>query len=341
MNLPDYNFLSAPLWLITTLHIVTLSLHFVAMNFLFGGTVVLLFGRMAGKWSDPAVRNYIKLLPSSMAATVTLGVAPLLFLQLVYYQQAYSASIVSAWVWLAIIDAVIIAYYSFYGASFSTRSRSGRLPVLLAVSSVLLLFVSFVYSTVFSMAERPDLYRMLYANNQSGLVINTDVGSWIWRWLHMIFGAVTVGGFFVGFVGRGSEPVYKMGRTFFLWGMVAAMLVGFAHLLTLGDYLKPFMRSPAIWLLTVSIVLSLGSLHFFFKKKWLGAGLMVFVSLVMMVVIRHVLRLIVLDGHFDPDTIPVVPQWSVFGVFLVCFVIAIVLIWYMLKMYISDRRTAA
>ena len=100
MNLPDYNFLSAPLWLITTLHIVTLSLHFVAMNFLFGGTVVLLFGRMAGKWNDPAVRDYIKLLPSSMAATVTLGVAPLLFLQLVYYQQAYSAAIVSAWVWL-------------------------------------------------------------------------------------------------------------------------------------------------------------------------------------------------------------------------------------------------
>jgi putative copper export protein len=52
MNLPDYNFIPAPLWLITTLHLVTLTLHFVAMNFLFGGLFVLLFGRLEGKWEN-------------------------------------------------------------------------------------------------------------------------------------------------------------------------------------------------------------------------------------------------------------------------------------------------
>ncbi len=43
MNLPDYQFLSAPLWLITVLHVLTLTLHFVAMNFLFGGVIITLY----------------------------------------------------------------------------------------------------------------------------------------------------------------------------------------------------------------------------------------------------------------------------------------------------------
>ena len=40
-SLPDYDFLSAPLWLITILHVTTLTLHLTAMNFLFGGLKVI------------------------------------------------------------------------------------------------------------------------------------------------------------------------------------------------------------------------------------------------------------------------------------------------------------
>lgn len=341
MNLPDYNFLSAPLWLITILHVVTLTLHFVAMNFLFGGLIVILFGKIGDKWRDPTVKSFVSLFPTAVAATVTLGVAPLLFLQLAYYQQAYSASIVSGWLWIAIVDAVIIGYYFFYGAAFSSESKPHRLPVYLTISLIMLVYVSFVYSTVFSMAERPDIYRMLYAGNQSGLVVNTDAGTWLFRWLHMILGAIAVGGFFVGMVGRNNDPVFSVGKRFFLWGVIAATVLGLVYLLTLGEYIGPFMRAPAIWLVTVAFVLTLLSLHFFVKKKFLPAALMLFVSMVGMVSARHNLRLIVLEGEFDPATIPVSPQWSVFVLFLVCFVIAIGAVWYMLKLYFTDRQQPA
>ena len=33
MNLPDYNFISAPLWLVTILHVVTLTVHFVVEGY--------------------------------------------------------------------------------------------------------------------------------------------------------------------------------------------------------------------------------------------------------------------------------------------------------------------
>jgi hypothetical protein len=123
--------------------------------------------------------------------------------------------------------------------------------------------------------------------------------------------------------------------------MVAAMLTGLVYLFSLGDYIVPLMRSVGIWILMIAIILCIGSLHCFFKKKFVPAGLMVFLSLLGMVATRHVLRLIVLEGHFDPATIPVRPQWSVFIVFLVFFLIAIGLVWYMLKLYFTDRARAA
>jgi MFS family permease len=339
MNTPGYDFLPAPLWLITTLHVVTLTLHFVAMNFLFGGLIVLRFGRLDDRWNRPAARRLVALFPAAMAATVTLGVAPLLFLQLAYHRQAYAASIVSGWWWLLIVGAVIVAYYGLYGAAFASR-RPGRIPALLGVAALLLAYVSFVYSTVFSLAERPDLYHALYAANASGTAVNPEIGQWGFRWLHMLSGTVTVGAFFVGLVGRDDEPVFRLGRRFFLGGMAVSIVVGIAYLMTLGEALLPLMRSPAMWLVLVSLVLSLGSLHFYFKKRFLPAATMLFVSLLAMVVVRHVLRLIVLAGRWEPSSIPVKPQWSVFVLFLVFFLAAIGAVWWMLKVFLADRTRA-
>ncbi len=190
------------------------------------------------------------------------------------------------------------------------------------------------------MAERPDLYLALYAGNPTGLVVNPDAGSWLLRWLHMVLGAVCVGGYFVCLLGRNNEALYKMGRNAFLWGTIAAMAIGTAYLVSLGEYMRPFMQSTAIWILTASFVLTLGAMHLVFKKKLKVGGILLFLSLLGMVIIRHQLRLIVLDGHFDPAEIPVNPQWSVFVLFLLFFVIAIGLIWYMLRLYQKDREGA-
>lgn len=337
MNLPDYNFLSVPLWVITALHLLTLTAHFVAMNFVFGGTMVLLFSRLENKWQQAEVRKYIKLLPSVMAATVTLGVAPLLFLQLVYGRVVYSAAVVSGWFFLFVVVAAIIAYYFLYGASFATDKPDRRFGRYLWPALAGLTYVSFVYSSIFSLAEHPDLIETMYAQNQSGCAINPDIGTYLFRWLHMILGAITVGGFFVGLIGRKNDAVFQTARGAFLYGMVAAMVIGLVYLFTLGDLLLPLMRSAGIWTLTVAIFLSLGSLHFFSKKRFLPAGLMLFSSMFGMVATRHVLRLIRLNGSFDPSAIPVDPQWTVFAVFLVCFILAIVLIIYMFRLFFAKQ----
>ncbi len=334
MQLPDYNFLSAPLWLITVLHWVTLTLHFAAMNFLVGGLIAILWGKFTDRWNHPVVQKFVTLFPSALAATVTFGVAPLLFLQLVYHRQVYSASIVSAWFWLGIIAAVIVGYYLLYAASMSDTKGKGNKAAYLIGALICFVYVSVVYSSIFSMAENPDLIAKLYASNQSGWVINPDIHGYGYRWLHMIFGAITVGGFFVGWLGRGNDEAYKVGRAFFLWGTVIAGTFGTFYLISLGSHLRPFMRTPGIWALTLGIILSAGSLHFFFKKKFIGAAAMLFTSLFAMVLTRHFVRLLHLGTSFEPSSIPVRPQWSIFIVFLLFFLIAVGVVWYMVRVFL-------
>ncbi len=330
------SFLSAPLWIIEALHIVTLTLHFAAMNFLVGGMIVVLFGKFTDRWNNPVVQKFIKLFPSAMAATISFGVAPLLFVQLVYGEQIYSASIVSGWLWWWIVPAAIVGYYFLYAASFD-KTTASRKKIFLSLALVCFVYISYIYSAVFSLAENPNLYKELYAQAQDGMVINPEIGSYIFRWLHMLLGAVTVGGFFVGLLGRDNERAYEVGRKFFLHGMIAASFVGTIYMMTFGEYLKPFMRSSAIWWLTGAVTLSFGSLHLFAKKKFMASGTALFVSLLGMVVVRHEVRILRLADSFNPDSLAVQTQWAPLMIFLVSFTAAIAVIWYMVKLFL--RKT--
>lgn len=339
MNLPDYEFLSAPLWLITVLHLVTLTLHFVAMNFLFGGVIMVLYAGARRRWDDPTLKKFGNLLPSAMAATVTLGVAPLLFVQLVYHRQVYGAAIVSGWWWLGVIGVAIVVYYALYRSALkSERTGTISLPAL-GLALLGLLYISVTYSSVFSMAERPEQIHALYQQDQMGLTLNPALGDYAMRWLHMMLGAVTVGGFFVGWIGRDRPEVYALGKRVFLWGMILASVAGVAYLMTLRPILLNLMRHPAMGVLTVGILLAAGALHFFFTKKFAVSGSLLLVSMLTMVYARHTVRLLKLAGQFDPTVWRVAPQWSVFGLFLVCFVVMLGVVGYMLKLFFRPNHS--
>ena len=337
MNLPDHNFLSAPLWIITALHITTFALHLLAMNFMVGGTVIVLYEKFICKSDDDVYRKLIKLFPTVMAATVSFGVAPLLFLQLVYGQYVYSASIVSAWFWLMIVAVVIICYYSLYAAAFAEED-SGRTRIYLTVALCCFVYVSFTYSSVFSMAEQPALYKALYIKQQSGSIINPAIGSYIFRWLHFLTAALAVGGFFTGWLGKDNKAVFEKSIKYFMSGIVAAMITGTAYLFSLGSLLKPVMNSYAAPVLLAAIILSIAALFYFVRKDFIKAGVIFLVSFTGMIIIRFHARTVFLKDYFDPSTIPVKPQWTFFMIFIICFAIAAILVWYMLKLFFAKNR---
>jgi hypothetical protein len=106
------------------------------------------------------------------------------------------------------------------------------------------------------------------------------------------------------------------------------------------DLLAPFMRSPGIHALTLGVLASLALVHFYYKKKLMLASILMFVSMICMVTARHYVRLVRLAGDYDPSTMKVDPQWSIMIVFVICFLLAVGTVWYMLRLFMTDRQSA-
>src|SRR5580658_739147 len=118
--------LPAPIWLIKLLHIVTLALHFVAVEMLLGGLLLAvlfsLFGRSAT--SHSAARALARRLTVVMTFVINLGVPPLLFAQVLYGRALYTSSVLIGLYWISIIAILTFTYWMLY--KFTARLDAGK-----------------------------------------------------------------------------------------------------------------------------------------------------------------------------------------------------------------------
>ena len=56
---------------------------------------------------------------------MTTGVAPLLFIQLLYGQLFYAATVLVGWLWLAIVPLIVVGYYAVYLYKFEVGAPGG------------------------------------------------------------------------------------------------------------------------------------------------------------------------------------------------------------------------
>ena len=84
--------LPAPIWLFKLLHIVTLALHFVAVEMLLGGLLlaVLLSLFSNSPLATVTARALARRLTVVMTYVINLGVPPLLFAQVLYGRALYT-----------------------------------------------------------------------------------------------------------------------------------------------------------------------------------------------------------------------------------------------------------
>ena len=94
----------APIWLFKLLHIVTLALHFVAVEMLLGGLLLaVLSASSAARPSLVAARALARRLTVVMTYVINLGVPPLLFAQVLYGRALYTSSVLIGVYWISII----------------------------------------------------------------------------------------------------------------------------------------------------------------------------------------------------------------------------------------------
>lgn len=334
--LPDLTTVPSPFWLLTALHLLTFVLHLLAMSALVGGILVVLGDRSPDRWARPAVRRLLSLFPVLMAATVTLGIAPLLFLQLSYGKVAYSAAITSGVFWFLVPFLAMSAYALLYAASHRAAGDAAA-GTRLHLAFAFLMAVALVYSSTFALAERPDAYARVYAGTASGFALNPDVVSWVPRWLQAIATASALGAFVTRLVVREDAPLRASAERLFVRTAVVAALAAGARVGLDGTFRSALGPGAGV-ALALGVLLPLGAaplLQGESRSRTRAAGALLVVGLVASVWARHLARISTLSGSLDPAAPRVAPQWDVFAIFVVCLVGAVATMTYMLRLWFA------
>ena len=125
------------------LGVVTFALHIAAVSILLGSTGLALFARY--KATDDWLRlgsTMAFTAKTSMAAAIVLGVAPLLFVQVIFDPFWYATSMLSA-VWtLVFLAALLVSYLALYRANAVMHAHNGQ--SVLSARAVFWLVVAFV-----------------------------------------------------------------------------------------------------------------------------------------------------------------------------------------------------
>jgi hypothetical protein len=95
------------------LMIASFALHALLISFVLGGAGYVL-ARLIRGGDDALAAASRDWLPFALGAAITAGVAPLLFVQIVYQPRFYTANLLLFVRWLAIVPALIVGFYALY-----------------------------------------------------------------------------------------------------------------------------------------------------------------------------------------------------------------------------------
>ncbi|MBZ5561436.1 MAG: hypothetical protein LAP13_03345 [Acidobacteriia bacterium] len=345
--------LPAPVWLLEFLLVFTFVLHVVAMNFLAGGVMMLTLSSFLGRHDlqhREFARRAARAMPPVVAFTITLGVAPLLFLQLVYGQLFYTSSVLMAWSWLAVVFFVLLGYYGVYWFSLQQDELGARAPWVILATTVLFVFVAFIFSRNMTLMLRPQDFYPLHLRHEVGSVLGPVTAPGLARLLHFLVGAAAVAGLGVALLARTwrtEAPELAVwarayGVKWFMAGTGVEFLVGLWFLFGLPQDIRAMFLGGdrlATALLVIAVVLAM--LAMVAAKRSLAAACVAIVgTLSLMAVIRHLVRVAYLRPYFDPRTLPVQGQWFVFVLFALLLVGGLATVAWMLRAFFHPAPRA-
>ena len=318
----------APPSLLWALLMLTFFLHLVAMNFVLGGSIIAAVARLRGDERGRDLAQWLgKLMPTMVAAAVTFGVAPLLFLQTLYGRLFFSSSVLMAWSWFAVVPALILAYYGTYLIAFKAQWARWIAPAVALIFAA----IAFIYSNNMSLMLRPETFRDRFAASATGLHLNLADPTLVPRYLHMLLGAIAVAAMIVAIRGVVNRDAWLL-RHGALWFALTTCLNVLTGVWWLGVLPKPVMMTSITspWLVA-GIVLGFISLALMAatlgaanpRRLAIGSAATLVATLIPMIFARDEVRREMLRFAEFRFTTWIEPQWGVIAVFAVLLVAAL------------------
>jgi hypothetical protein len=356
--------LPGPPWLFHVLLVFTFFLHLVFMNLTLGGTLLAVVAHLksGGRRDDfrgvlasrlMAINNY------GISLTITTGVAPLLFIQLIYQQYFYAATILLAPVWFAMLVLLTAGYYAAYLYKFrGAPSRGSGGGFWLCASAVMFLAIAMIHVAVNLVHAQPEMWGDLADGSWSVL---SDPTFWP-RLLHFVFAGLGFAALVTTWwaVRRVSEGIDVENNTaiarwawrWALWTTVLQVIDGFLLLLVLPKpVLRAVMSGGMVTLgpLTLAIILGIGLLMMLARvtdpveKPGLVTGTLsaITLTIAIMTITRHQIRALYLEPSTAQFGFQIVPQWGNFVLFALLLVAGLVTVGYMLRRVLTSPASGA
>ena len=261
--------------------LLTFPLHLLAMNAMLGGLALGVYQHFRGGATALRLAHRIAvLLPLTIAFAVNFGVAPLLFSQVLYGHFFYVSSILMGAFWLAVIPILILAYYGAYLYDFRFAKLGGIGRWLALVVLCMLLVIGYFFSNNMLLMLLTERFAG-YFEQMDGTMLASADPTFLPRYLHMMLGALAVGGLFVALAGRyraDRDPelaalAREAGMSTFFWTTVLNTLFGLWFLLAQPrEVMLMFMgrNMPATICFTLALLLVVGVLIAAWRRKiWL------------------------------------------------------------------------
>ena len=345
--------LPGPPWLFHVLWVITFLIHLVFVNMVMGGS---LLAALVGR-NRPGAREiqtfFVEANSWAISFAITFGIAPLLFMQVLFGRFFYTATILLAWWWLGMLVILTLGYYLNYIAKFRLKAGKGARAVLV-VEALCFLAIAGIQVAINVLHLQPGRWESVAQQTWAALLDPTFAP----RYLHFVLAAVAMAGVTLAFVAtrRASttgdrEACLGMAR----FGLRAAFLStalnladGFWLLLALPrEVLRAFMRGGAATMIPLSAGILVGVLLLVVlsritdpltqAKEVRRAAEALGATVVLMVLTRHELRDIYLAPWRTSEQVTVATQWGPLALFLVMFVLCVGLTVYAIVRAVKDR----
>ncbi|HOT96273.1 MAG TPA: hypothetical protein PLG50_11425 [bacterium] len=336
----------APWPVFEILGVLLFMLHILCINVVLGGSLLALLSK--GPKENSVAEAILKKIPSALALGVTLGIAPLLFLQVLYGHLIYTSSILMALWWILIIPLLIIAYYGTYLHAHTPVRWLGRVSIGLA--ALIFLYIVFIYTNNMTLMLQPEKWSG-YFTQRGGTLLNwSDASLWP-RYLHFVVASVAVAGLFTGLVWQirlkkgvpGAAEEVRKGLRLFAIATTLQVAVGLWFLVTLPrEIMRAFMGGHLLYtiLLGLGIILAIGALVLAFKGKFWPAFAHLIALTLVMVLNRMAVRDLYIGRFFRVSDLPLKPQYDVMILFVLILFAGLGAVWYMVRvaMAAGERR---
>lgn len=358
--------LPAPVWLMKALHIVTLSLHFVAVEILLGGLLLAvllsLFGGSGA--SRTTARALAHRLTVAMTYVINLGVPPLLFAQVLYGRALYTSSVLIGLYWIAVIFLLMATYWLLY--RFARRLDAGKSAWWVGLLAWLLAgSIARILSTNMTLMLRPEAWQPMYAASAMGAYLPTGDPTVEPRWLMMLAGGLFLGGLWIVYLAARSTFTAEEQKFAAGFGGKVAALCGVIYLIAgvwasavQPGIVKSLLATPPagyefyrfyamagpVWLALVALGIVVAAVAGFARiaSNWIAWPMAVLALLleIALVVYRDAVRdLTLFSKGYDVWNRVVVTNWSVVGLFLVLFVAGLGVIGWLISVVARASKT--